>query len=103
MIEWGSEEFFIPYRSPLDDRIHRYFPDFYMKIKENSGRIKRYVIEVKPYKQTIPPTKTKNKKSQTYISEVKTYAVNDAKWKAAREFCEDRMLEFKIITEKELF
>ncbi len=103
VIEWGSEEFFIPYRSPLDDRIHRYFPDFYMKIKENSGRIKRYVIEVKPYKQTIPPTKTKNKKSQTYISEVKTYAVNDAKWKAAREFCEDRMLEFKIITEKELF
>ena len=74
-----------------------------MKIKENSGRIKRYVIEVKPYKQTIPPTKTKNKKSQTYISEVKTYAINDAKWKAAREFCEDRMLEFKIITEKELF
>jgi len=103
VLEWGSEEFFIPYRSPLDDRIHRYFPDFYMKIRENSGRIKRYVIEVKPYKQTIPPTKTKNKKSQTYISEVKTYAVNDAKWKAAREFCEDRMLEFKIITEKELF
>ena len=61
--EWGSEETVIPYVSPVDNRVHRYFPDFYMKIKENSGRIKRYVIEVKPYKQTIPPTKTKNKKS----------------------------------------
>ena len=57
-----------------------------MKIKENSGRIKRYVIEVKPYKQTIPPTKTKNKKSQTYISEVKTYAVNDANGKMRESF-----------------
>ena len=39
ILEWGSEEFFIPYVSPLDNRVHRYFPDFYMKIKESNGKV----------------------------------------------------------------
>ena len=59
IIEWGSEEFWIPYRSPLDNRVHRYFPDFLIKIKESTGIIKTYVIEVKPRKQTRPPIKRK--------------------------------------------
>ena len=101
ILEWGSEEFWIPYKSPLDNRVHRYFPDFYMKVKESNGSIKRYVIEVKPKKQTIPPVQGKKKK-QTFIREAAEYAKNQAKWKAAREFCEDRLLNFKIVTEDEL-
>ena len=79
IIEWGSEEFWIPYRSPLDNRVHRYFPDFLIKIKENTGNLKTYVIEVKPRKQTRPPIKRK-KVSKNFIRESTTYAVNQAKW-----------------------
>ena len=101
IIEWGSEEFWIPYQSPLDNRVHRYFPDFIIKIKENTGNIKTYVIEVKPRKQTRPPIKRK-KVSKIFIRESTVYAVNQAKWEAANAWCKDRKIEFKIITEKEL-
>lgn len=102
ILEWGSEEFCIPYRSPVDRRVHRYFPDFIIKVREQTGDVKRYVIEVKPKKQTRPPVQTTKKRTKTYINEVKTYAVNEAKWKAADEWCKDRLLEFKIITEDQL-
>ena len=101
ILEWASEEIAIPYRSPIDNRVHRYFPDFYMKVKERGGKIKRYVIEVKPAKQTKPPTKPK-RQTKGYIREAYEYAKNQAKWKMAREFCADRQWEFKVVTEKEL-
>ena len=101
ILEWASEEIAIPYRSPIDNRVHRYFPDFYMKVKETNGKIKNYVIEVKPAKQTKPPKKPK-RQTKGYIREAFEYARNQAKWKAAREYCADRMWEFKVITEKEL-
>ena len=100
ILEWGSEEFWIPYRAP-DGRVRRYFPDFIMKVKEQTGEIKTYVIEVKPAKQTRRP-KPRKKVTKSYLYECKTYEVNQAKWKAAREWCDDRKVEFKIITEKEL-
>jgi len=101
IISWGSEEFFISYVSPVDNRVHRYFPDFIIKLKESTGQIKTYVIEVKPKRQTQPP-KPKSRMTKGFLYEAKTYAVNQAKWKAADEWCKDRMLEFKIITEFEL-
>ena len=101
ILEWASEEIAIPYRSPVANRVHRYFPDFYMKVKERGGKIKRYVIEVKPAKQTKPPVKPK-RQTKGYIREAYEYAKNQAKWKMAREFCADRQWEFKVVTEKEL-
>jgi hypothetical protein len=101
IISWGSEEFFIPYYNPAKERVCRYFPDFIIKVKEQSGQIKTYVVEVKPAKQTVPPQK-KSRVTKSYIHECTTYAVNQAKWKAAKEWCADRMLEFIVITEKEL-
>lgn len=101
IIEWASEEFFIPYVSPVDNRVHRYFPDFLIKMKESTGKIKTYLIEIKPKKQTIPPIK-KSRVTKNFIYEAKTYEVNKAKWKAAEEWCKDRLIEFKIITETEL-
>lgn len=101
ILEWGSEEIAIPYRSPLDNRIHRYFPDFYIKYKDANGKIRRSLIEVKPYRQTQQPP-ILEKKTKGYIYEVAEYAKNQAKWSAAKEFCEDRRWEFKIFTEKEL-
>ena len=101
ILEWGSEEIALPYISPHDSRVHRYFPDFYIKVQENTGKIKRYLIEVKPLKQTTKPKKPK-RQTKGYIREAFEYARNQAKWKAAREYCADRMWEFKVITEKEL-
>ena len=101
ILEWGSEEIALPYRSPLDNKVHRYYPDFYIKVKESNGSIKKYIIEVKPKKQTIEP-KVQKRKTKGYIYEVREYVRNQAKWEAAKEFCKDRLWEFRIITEKEL-
>ncbi len=100
--EWQSEEFWIPYRSPIDNRVHRYFPDFYIKYKDNSGKRRSVVIEVKPKSQTKMPPQNPKKRTKSWAYSVRTYAVNQAKWKAAREFCKDRNIEFKIMTEHEL-
>ena len=101
ILEWASEEIAIPYRSPIDNRVHRYFPDFYIKVQENTGKIKRYLIEVKPLKQTTKPKKPK-RQTKGYIREAYEYAKNQAKWKMAKEFCADRQWVFKVVTEKEL-
>ena len=97
-----QREIIIPYLSPWDGKIHRYFPDFIVKVRENNGNHRTKVIEVKPYKQTIPPEKGKKRK-KTYLSECTTYIVNEAKWEAAKEFCKKRNWSFVILTEKELF
>ena len=102
ILEWGSEELVIPYRSPVDGKIHRYFPDFYIKVKEPDGNIKKYLIEIKPHKQTMPPKKPQ-RQTKGYIYEAYEYAKNQSKWEAAKEYCKDRQWEFKVITEKELF
>ena len=100
ILEWASEEISIPYRSPIDRRIHKYFPDFYIKVQESNGKTKKYLIEIKPKRQTQPPVKKSSKKA--YIYEAHEYAKNQAKWKMAKEFCKDRLWEFKVMTEKEL-
>ena len=101
IISWASEEFSIPYVSPKDNRVHKYYPDYLIKVREKNDMIKTYVVEVKPHKQTRPP-KTPKRKTKSYLTECVTYAVNQAKWKAAKEFCEDHRIEFKVVTEKEL-
>ena len=100
--EWQSEEFFIPYRSPLDNRMHRYFPDFLIKYQDNNGRKRIMVVEIKPKKETKMPTTNPKKRTKSWAYSVKTYAINQAKWKAAKEYCKDRNYEFKIMTEDDL-
>lgn len=102
IINWGSEEFFIPYRSPIDGRVHRYFPDFILTQINKDGKKETMVIEIKPYKQTVPPSQRGNKATKRFLTEVRTWGVNEAKWKAAQEFCKDRGWKFEIFTEKEL-
>ena len=101
VLEWGSEEIIIPYISPWDGKKHRYFPDFYIKVKQSSGNIKKFIIEVKPKKQTRPP-KPVERKTKRWIKEVRTFGINEAKWKHATKWCKDNDMEFKILTEEEL-
>ena len=101
VLEWQSEEFCIPYRSPIDNKVHRYFPDFFIKYKDVSGKTRSSLIEIKPMRQCVPPPKPK-RQTKKYLNEAFEYAKNQAKWKAAQDYCADRMWEFKVMTEKEL-
>ena len=93
---WASEEVAIPYRNPLDNKVHKYMVDFYIQVDK-----KKYLVEVKPERFTKPP-ETQKRKTKRYIQEVAQYGVNEAKWKSAKEFCKKQNMEFMIITEKEL-
>lgn len=97
VVQWASEEFCIPYRSPVDNRVHRYFPDFW--VRKTDGSI--VVIEVKPAVQSEPPKQPK-RMTRRYVNEVFEYGKNQAKWKAAREYCADRGWQFEVFTEREL-
>jgi hypothetical protein len=102
VLSWSSEEIVIPYLSPVDNRYHRYFVDFYVEALDANGNKQTYLLEVKPKGQTVEPTKQK-RKTKRYITEVVTWGVNQAKWKAAEEFCLDRGWTFRLITETDLF
>jgi len=100
VVTWASEELSVKYYNPIDNQIHRYFPDFIVKVKDVNGKTKTYMLEVKPYKQTVEPKQ--QKKTKKFIQESITYEVNKAKWKAASIFCQEQGWEFKLITENEL-
>ena len=99
---WASEEFAIPYKSPLDNKIHRYFPDFFVRYKDKNGNTRLVVIEIKPKKETIMPETNPQRRTKAWAYKVKTWVINQAKWQAAKEFCADRNYEFRIMTEEEL-
>ena len=101
VLSWASEELAIPYISPVDNRPHRYFPDFIVKARTKEGGVQTMLLEVKPKAQTKEPKKPK-RQTKRYLTEVMTWGVNQAKWKAAMEFCADRKWVFKLITEDEL-
>lgn len=102
VLQWGSEELIIPYRSPIDNRIHRYFPDFIIKKKTPDGKVDTVIVEIKPFAQTKPPAVQTGKPNKRYINEVATWGINSSKWNAATNYCKDRGWKFEIITEHEL-
>ncbi|WEM33265.1 head completion protein [Escherichia phage EJP2] len=96
VIEWSVEPFSIPYCHPIDGKVHQYFPDFYVRFIGPDGKEKAQLIEVKPYKQCFMET-AKSKKEKL------TVAINQAKWMYTLDFCKKNGLEFKLITEKDLY
>ena len=102
ILSWGSEEVVVPYVSPKDNRVHRYFVDFIVEMVKTDGTKEISLIEIKPKKQCLEPKK-KSRVTGRYISEVMTYGVNQAKWKAATEFAENRGWMFRVLTEDDLF
>jgi endogenous inhibitor of DNA gyrase (YacG/DUF329 family) len=101
VLSWASEELYIPYISPKDGRRHRYFPDVLLTAKQKDGSIKTIMVEIKPKKETKEP-KVQSQKTKRYINEVVTWGVNQAKWKSAQEYCDDKGYEFRLITEDDL-
>lgn len=118
VIEWSYEPHYIEYlsstpsnspewiKSLVDDKIHKYFVDFYAKLKDNNGNIVTYLLEIKPYAQTLLPLepKKKTKKSvKRYVEDMKEYVKNSNKWKAAEEYAKQRGYNFTVLTERDLF
>lgn len=109
VIWWQSEEISIPYLSPIDNKMHRYFPDVILKKRVGPDKYETIMIEIKPQNQTVPPDLSKRNNTPTgrisrrYLNEVKRYGINDAKWVQAKRYCDERGWRFLIITERELF
>lgn len=101
VLEWGSEEVVVPYISPWDAKLHRYFVDFYIKVRDRDNNIKKYLIEVKPSRFTKEP-KSPKRKTQRYWAEVRDWAINQAKWKSATEFAQGSDCTFMLVTEHDL-
>lgn len=102
VILWASEEMCIPYLSPKDNRVHRYFPDFLIKTIDTDGNQQTTLIEIKPKNQTKPPKIKSKSADRKMINEMLQYAVNQAKWQAAEKFCEQRQWKFQVLTEDQL-
>ena len=100
VLEWGSEEISIVYRS-IDNRPHRYYPDFYMKVKQPDGTTKKFVVEIKPKYQTRKPVK-KIRETRAYKNQLVTYEKNRRKWNTAYACCLKRDMRFIILTEDHL-
>ena len=102
VVQWASEEFCIPYRSPMDNKIHRYFPDFLVKKRTPENQIETLVVEIKPMSQSRPPAPQSGKPTRAYLREVYNWGVNSAKWEAANKYCGEKGWKFLVIGEKEL-
>lgn len=101
VLSWGSETIIIPYQNPLTGRISRYFTDFNITLKDKTGEIKKFLIEIKPSSQLVPPIR-KGKSTKSLMRQQMEYVKNQAKWKAAQEYAERKNMTFTILTEKHL-
>ena len=99
---WQSEEKRIPYYDPIAKRRRTYYPDFLLARECHDGIIRETLVEVKPARQVKGPSQNPRRRSKAWLKEVYQYTTNMAKWKAAAEWCEDRGIDFQLITEKEL-
>lgn len=108
IVYWSSETAVIPYLNPIDNKIHKYFVDFWIMTNNKNDGIKKYLVEIKPSNQLVKPKPLiegkKYKKSQLKSFEwaMVEYIKNSAKWEAATQFCKQYDMKFIVITEKQL-
>jgi hypothetical protein len=100
VISWGSESIIIPYQNPLTGKVSRYFVDSNITIKTKNNELKKYLIEIKPSIQTMPPKPGKN--TRALLRRQAEYVKNRAKWEAAAQWSKKKGYEFTILTEKHL-
>jgi hypothetical protein len=105
IIFWGAESIKIRYSyfDPIKktNSEHTYYPDFIVQILKNN-KIRTQIVEIKPYRETRVPRNTSKKSTKTMIYETVTYAKNQAKWNAAKEYCRVRDWDFLVLTERDL-
>lgn len=101
ILKWSSESIAIPYWDSVQKKNRKYFVDNFVEIQEGEI-IKKYLVEIKPHKQTLEPKSTKGKRKANLLYEKVMYQNNLDKWKYAKDFAKKHDMEFIIITEKEL-
>jgi len=94
---WASESMSVPYRSPLDGKMHMYIPDFFVVYQNKFGKAIAEVVEIKPKKQSLIESRTASARDRAVV------AVNHAKWQAATAYCKMQGFAFRVITENDLF
>jgi len=95
--KWASEAIKIPYRNPLTGKYTVYVPDFFIAYSNKDGKQKVELIEVKPSTQAFRENLGRSKHNQAH------YIVNQAKWEAARAYCKQKGMQFRIVTENDIF
>jgi len=95
--QWASEAIKIPYRNPLTGKQTIYVPDFFIAYADKSGKQRVELIEVKPANQTIKEKLGNSRTNQA------AWVVNQAKWQAARIWCKQKGIFFRIINEGDIF
>ena len=95
-IHWNSEAVVIPYLSPADNKVHRYFPDFFIEYVDKNGSTQKEIVEVKPLHESDEAFAKHDRAKESL-------AVNNAKWKSAAIYCQSRGLRFRVITELSIF
>lgn len=96
VIQWASESITIPYVNPLTGKRSMYIPDFFVLYKDKNGRERAELIEVKPAKEAIAEN-AKSKRDKAAL------AVNTAKWAAAMTFCKKANINFRVLTEDQIY
>jgi hypothetical protein len=102
VLEWNSEGVIIPYFSPIDKQKHNYFVDFYVKVIDKKEKIREWLLEIKPYNETIKPDIKSSRKKSTNMESIKRFVINQAKWASAKEFCQRNNMRFRVITERDV-
>lgn len=102
VVAWASESVVVPYFSAIDSKVHKYYVDLIAAIKDSKGDVQKYLIELKPYAQTLPPQQSDGKKKSTVLYENLMYHKNQSKWKAASEYAAKKGMKFVVLTEKYL-
>jgi hypothetical protein len=95
--QWASEAIRIPYRNPLTGKYTIYVPDFFIAYGDKNGKQRVELIEVKPLNQTVREKVGRNTNNQVQ------WVINQAKWEAARAWCKQKGIFFRIITEGDIF
>jgi len=95
--QWASEAVKIPYRNPLTGKHTIYVPDFFIAYGDKNGRQKVELIEVKPSNQAVKEKLGRSKHNQAH------WVINQAKWEAARAWCKQQGIAFRIVTEQDIF
>lgn len=96
VVQWASESIQIPYRNPFTGKQTIYVPDFLVVYQDKTGQTIAEMIEIKPKKQTLIESRASNRDRAVV-------ALNHAKWAAAGAYCKRLGINFRVITEDDLF
>lgn len=103
VLSYASEEIIVPYYFPADGRWHRYYPDFLVNVRGKNNTTQVWMVEVKPYSQTLNPASKTYTSKRRQLRESMEYAKNQSKWQAAKAFCAGKNWKFVVLTERDLF